>query len=148
MVLCVSGSNVRRVSISESKMSIRIGRSDPIGNRSNMDPRIANSPRLKTVSTVRQPHDINFSRCVSGSNCFPTCKSKVLLIMYCGGGRRCIKVEAVTTKTPVLRDGREAKVDSLSETISPWGENKSYGRVSHSGSTNLVKSLELKKSSS
>ena len=49
----VSGSNVRRVSISSSNKSMRMGLAAPMGKTSISEPRTAYSPRSVTVSVAR-----------------------------------------------------------------------------------------------
>ena len=51
MVRCVSGSKVRMLSTSLSKRSMRMGLFAPVGNRSRIDPRTANSPCSITCGT-------------------------------------------------------------------------------------------------
>mgnify|MGYP001456326248 CR=1 FL=1 len=59
---CVSRSKLRRLSISSSKKSMRIGSSVPIGKTSSSEPRTANSPCSSTCGTRRYPHAVSESR--------------------------------------------------------------------------------------
>ena len=77
MVRWVSGSNMRRVSISSSNKSMRMGSTAPMGKMSISEPRTAYSPRSVTVSAARYPALAKRSRSNAMSYFRPVAKSSV-----------------------------------------------------------------------